>query len=155
MKTLSTIVALTMAASCLSISNKVAATTVTLKPVNETTATQACYAAATGGLESAIALVRKNGYTFRSFKSGLTCNGMSIGNFADKYALTPEQNQVASVSNVKLVATDNAAQVCIDAVLLGEEVAREKYDAKGEPILCNDRPIKQFVRSFKDKKVIL
>jgi hypothetical protein len=155
MKTLSTIVALTMAASCLSISNNVAASKITLKPMNDTTATQACYVAGTSGLESAIALIRENGYAYQSFKSDLTCNGMSIGSFAKKYALTPEQNQVATVTNVKLVATDNAAQICVDAVLLGEEVAREKYDAKGEPILCNDRPIERFVRSFKDKQIIL
>jgi hypothetical protein len=155
MKTLSTIVALTMAASCLSISNNVAASTVTLKPVNDKFATQVCYTAGTSGLESAIALIRENGYTYQSFKSDLTCNGVSVGSFASKYALTPEKNQVASVTNVKLVATDNAAQVCVDAVLLGEDVAREKYDAKGEPILCNDKPIQQFVRSFKDRKVIL
>jgi hypothetical protein len=49
------------------------------------------------------------------------------------------------------VARNQTSQICVDAVLLGEKEARNKYDARGEAIYCNNKPIDQFVRLFSDK----
>jgi hypothetical protein len=87
MKTLTTIVALSMAASCLGLNASAQASNITLKPVNDETETQACFVAATEGLDSARSFIRKSGYSYRSFQILVKCNGMNITVFANKYSL--------------------------------------------------------------------
>ena len=141
------------------LSLNVQAQDIVLKKVNQNIETQACYVAATKGIKEAKSFLRTNDYAFASMSSAIKCNGMSITDFADKYAVNQAQSEQAMqqrLSQVKLVAKDNdASQICVDAVKLGAKEARAKYGLGNQTIYCNDKTLGRFVRSFEDKQVSL
>lgn len=132
---------------------------IVLKPVNDQVETQACYVAATQGVDAAKSFLQAKDYSFASFNSSVTCNGISIDQFAEKYAVKSKANQEAveqSLSKVKLVAMNNReSQLCVDAVLLGEKEARVKHDAINDVIYCNNKTLGSFARSYQDKNIVL
>ncbi|WP_395344672.1 DUF3718 domain-containing protein [Ningiella sp. W23] len=133
------------------------ANNIVLKTVNNTTETQACYVAATQGIDAAKSFIRANGDSFASFRATVSCNGLSITQFAKKFAEKADTEEVApTFTQVKLVAMDNdAAQICVDAVVLGEKEARAKHGIKTETVYCNRKSLSRFARSFSNKDVTL
>jgi hypothetical protein len=162
MKILSTVVAVSIATSCFSASLNAQTKDVVLKPINDKVETHACYIAATKGLETALGFIQSNEPSIMSHEPPIICNGMNIIDFANKYAnhaLGQEADIVDDSKMVKLVAVNDevndASKLCVDAVLLGEIEARKKYSALGEPVFCNEKTLRQFVRSFANKNVML
>ena len=130
-----------------------------LRPVNNNLETKACYVAATEGLDAAESFLQANDYSFATINNAVTCNGISIARFADKYAVKTNANEAAvekQLSTFKLVALDNdASQLCVDAVVIGERAAREKHGITNEAVFCNSKTLRNFARSFKNKNVQL
>lgn len=166
MKILSTVVAVSIATSCFSASLNAQTKDIVLKPLNDKVETHACYIAATKGLETALSFIESNAPAIMSHEPPVICNGIKIADFAKKYAadaLTQKANTRDDSRLVKLVAVNDevsdgendASKLCIDAVLLGEVEARKKHSALGEPVFCNQKPLRQFVRSFANKNVML
>ena len=155
---------LTFALSAISLSST--AKTITFKAVDDTLATQACYLAAKEGLSAARALVKKEKVNFNTFKLDVSCNDMSLTKFAKKYQakITAENTLESSVKSIveskptlTLVAKNNspASMICIDALVIGEQQAREKYGIKYESIICNNAEIKSFVRKYQTQNFIV
>lgn len=146
----------TLALGAISLSS--VAKTITFKPMNDTLATKACYLAAKEGLSSARAMVKKESVNFNAFKLDVICNDMSLTKFAKKYqAERSVESTVESKSIIKLVAKNNnpASMVCLDALVIGEQQAREKYDIKYERIICNNSEIKSFLRKYQQQNLIV
>ena len=59
---------------------------VILNPVNDSLETQVCYTAATESLTAAKKLARSNGVKFSKLNASVSCNGLSISEFAKTYA---------------------------------------------------------------------
>jgi len=158
MKILSTVVAVSITASCFSASLNAQTKDIVLKPKNDKVETHACYVAATQGLDSALSFIASNEPSIMAHEPPIICNGMSIRDFADKYAENTQaqrSDKDKAEKMFKLVAENEASQLCVDAVVLGEKEARKKYGALGEPVYCNEKTLKHFVRSFANKNVIL
>ncbi|WP_371195092.1 hypothetical protein [Glaciecola sp. SC05] len=159
MKLIKTILALSVILPATTFASAAQTSNIVLKPVNDNVETQACYIAATNGLDAAKKYIESNDYSFVVFNSALTCNGISIKDFAQKFA--DKKNALAdplekSPSNVKLVAVDNnISQLCVDAVILGEKEARVKHDVLHEVVYCNSKTLSRFARTFQNKNVIL
>ncbi|MFC4700208.1 hypothetical protein ACFO4O_08580 [Glaciecola siphonariae] len=159
MKALTTLLALSFLAPSTVFAAPTAASNVVLKPVNNNLETQVCYVAATKGLNAAKLFVAKQDMTFSSFSRSVTCNGVSIEDFANKYAVKSNANEEAikqQLSTYKLVALDNKeSQLCVDAVVLGEQRARAKHGIDDEVVFCNSKTLGSFARSFRNKNVTL
>jgi len=145
------------AALCaLTISNTAFATKVKFEALNDRLATQACIVSATEGLEAAKKLVQSQGVNFNTFKAAVSCNNQSLTAFSRQYATTAKStlDDASPVKRIRLVATttDDASQLCLDAVALGEEEARAKHNFTG-PVTCNYKSLSNFVRRFKNKQV--
>jgi hypothetical protein len=159
---------LTLTLSVISLSGT--AKTITFKPMNDTLATKACYIAAEEGLSAARAMVKKESVNFNEFKLVVSCNGISLTKFANKYqdertvdssvertVDSSVESKVENNSTIKLVAKNNnpASMVCLDALVIGEQQAREKYDIKFESIICNNSEIKTFLRKYQQQNLIV
>lgn len=144
------------------ISTVQADTTLQFKPMDDSLESQICSIAATEGLQAAKQQIEANGFSFIKYTMSLTCNGESLAGFSRKYSkqrtasMDNSDTQSDDVKLIKLVAeTDTpASRLCIDAVLVGETVAREKHGIKNEEIYCNRTPLKSFVASFAMQEVI-
>lgn len=129
---------------------------VVFKQSDQTTATQVCYVAATEGLHSARLLMRKSDQNFRVFQSTLTCNGLDLGDFADKYA-EEALKEKSTASNRVILTPKNEnveSRLCLDAVTMGERAARVKHSINS-PVLCNGNSISNFVRLFRTQEVVV
>lgn len=134
-----------------------AANTVVFKPVNNNLETQACYLAATKGLDAVKELVRGEDQNYIVFKSALSCNGYSLTSFADKYKPEVITANEATQPTVTLVAKDDTpeSKICVDALVLGEQAARQKYDVINTEILCNLQELGSFVRKYSKENVVV
>jgi len=136
------------------------ASAVVFKAANDNIATKACMVAATDGMDAAKALVQDNDINFDLFKRTVSCNGMSMSDFASTHLVkTASQsvNDSPEVSVIKLVAkTDNTeSKLCLDAVVLGETQARKTHNMLNSSVMCNNVDLSRFVRTFKNKDVVL
>lgn len=125
---------------------------VRLQPVDENIETKACLTAANEGYQTALRLVRANGFDAEEFSASVRCNGESLRTFAYMF----RNNQVTeNAKRVALVAKNNnaASQACLDALTIGKDAALTKYGLKGENIICNHKNIADFVRSYKSQNV--
>ncbi|WP_269519087.1 DUF3718 domain-containing protein [Alteromonas sp. BMJM2] len=125
---------------------------VRLQPVDENIETKACLTAANEGYQPALRLVRANGFDAEEFSASVRCNGESLRTFAYMF----RNNQASeTATKVALVAkNDNAAsQACLEALTIGKDAALTKYGLKGENIICNQKNISDFVRSYKMQNV--
>lgn len=140
-------------AIALTLSAAASAKTVVLKPINQNIETQACLVAATQGISAAKELVRANNINFIEFTSTLSCNGMSLSQFARELGTQRKQTSETS-TRIALVAKNSNAesQLCLDAVTMGEQKARAKH-AIDTPVLCNGQNLPVFLRSFKNQDV--
>ena len=135
------------------------ANNVVLKPINENIETQACYTAATQGLNAAKELVSKENINFGIFKNSVTCNGLSLVDFAQQYGeQSGEQNAKSEATETRIVLvaknTNVESQLCLDAITMGERAAREKH-AIDLPVTCNNLDLADFVRSYKKQEVLV
>lgn len=135
-----------------------------LKPVNQKIETQACYVAATEGLSAVKVLLKQHRESYAIFKHAVTCNGLNLADFAIEYNLNSEQvrerfelenTKEPKQRQVSFVATNTnvESQLCIDAVTMGENAAREKHAIQA-PIRCNSRRLTDFISTFKNKAVV-
>ena len=127
---------------------------VTFKPLNESLETQACLTAATEGLSAARKLVRENDINFGIFNKAVTCNGMKLAAFANTY-FEQENQDAPKVVAIRAKNTNVESQLCLDAVLMGEEQARQKHDLLGVSVICNNKPLSSFVRSMNRDNVVV
>lgn len=120
--------------------------------------TQACYAAASEGLNAAKKVLRAKKISFSQANERVMCNGLSMTKFASKYeALRQQDNdEVTTVRIVALSAMDQSkeSQLCLDAVSMGEHAARAKHRMQSASVKCNGQNIKQFLKSFKSVKLV-
>ena len=133
------------------------AKTVVLKPINQNLETQACYVAATESMKAAKELVLASGVSFSEFRKTVTCNDMSLRDFANAYSQETEENSQDNnekTTRIALVAKNAnvESQLCLDAVTMGEQAARALH-AINEPVACNGRDLSVFLRSFKNQQV--
>jgi len=145
---------LAVAASLVMVSGSVFSKTVVLKPLDEKLETKVCYVAATDGLANAKKLVADNGMNYASYARSVTCNSLSISEFAKTYSKQEESED--EITKVALVAKNAniESQLCLDAVVIGEDAARAKYDIYGS-VLCNGRKLSSFVSRFENQDVEL
>lgn len=159
MKIKATIIALSVILPTITFASVSQSENVVLKPVNDNIETQACYVAATEGVNQAKSFLRANAFSFANFNSAVKCNGIGIADFAEKYSVKNDDTETAvqeELGTFKLVAMDNSAsQLCVDAVLLGERKARIKHNALNDVVFCNDKSLGRFTRVFKDKNLSL
>ena len=146
---------LAVAATLAVLSSSAFAKNVVLKPVNQNIETQACYVAATEGLAATRTLLFKNNLSYASFARTVTCNDMSLAKFAKTYQQQDEAKS-DTVKQIALVAknSNTASQLCLDAVVIGEDAARAKHDIYGS-VLCNRQELSLFVSKFADQEVEL
>lgn len=126
------------------------------KPVNQTLETQVCVTAATEGLSAARKLVLENDINFRTYSKSVTCNGESITEFANLYFESESKSSDVIEQRVVAVRAKNndvESQLCLDALIIGEEQARQKHDLNGVPVMCNNKPLSIFVRNFEKQNV--
>jgi hypothetical protein len=129
---------------------------VVFKPVLENLETQVCLTAATKGLSASKDLIADNKLNYSTYTSTLTCNGSSLSDFAEKYAQQTSIKPEVTVSTMLVAKTLNSAsKTCIDALVIGEEKAREKYGIIDEPISCNNQTISSFVSRYSKDNVIV
>ncbi len=128
--------------------------TVVLKALNENLETQACIVAARDGVIAAKALIQANDENFFEFNQTLTCNGQTLGQFAKQF-LFEDSNQANETFKVKASDLNLESQLCVDALVIGENQARKKYGLLSQDILCNNKSLNKFVRSFDNKQVVV
>ncbi len=151
-----TIIALAATATFASATTFAASPQVVFKSVVDNLESQVCVAAASQGIGAAKALVAKNGLNFANFTNNVTCNGRSVISFSKRYQAQEATAQAtAAPSLVNLVAINDSVEsrVCIDALSIGEHKARVKHNLLGDPITCNNKPIKRFVRDLEKRNV--
>ncbi|MFT6270540.1 MAG: hypothetical protein ACJAVV_003379 [Alphaproteobacteria bacterium] len=147
-------IALTLTLSATSLSSM--ANKIVFKPVNGNIETQACLLAATQGLKAAKIMVKKERVNFNRFKLAVSCNGLSLTEFANKY-----QPQIAqevdpqSKPIITLVAKNNESMVCLDALVVGEDKARKQHNVGDDSITCNDQNLKTFLRKYQKENFIV
>lgn len=153
MKLLSSVSTLVIATTLSFASASAMAKNVVLKPIDLNLATEVCIAAADEGMVAARALVRANKLNFSTFKATVSCNGLSLREFAETYG---EKETESTASRIKLVPKNEnvESQLCLDAVTMGEQAAREKYSIDA-PIMCNNRDLGDFVRNFSSQTVLV
>ncbi len=129
---------------------------VVFKPADENVETQICYLAASEGLKSAKSFMRKQSISFGGFTRAVSCNGLSLSRFADKYQkIASGEAKLKTDATIVLVANNSESMVCIDALTIGEKQAREKHKAGNSGILCNDKNIKSFMRQYKSQNFVV
>jgi hypothetical protein len=155
MKLLSSASTLVIATTLSFASASVMAKNVVLKPTDQKLATEVCIAAADEGLIAARALVRANKLNFSTFKATVSCNGLSLREFAETYGKKQSETEMTA-SRIKLVPKNEnvESQLCLDAVTMGEQAAREKYSIDA-PVICNNRELGDFVRNFSSQTVLV
>lgn len=132
-----------------------------LKAIDNNIETQSCIVAASKGLDKAKDLIETNGFNFYSFKKSLSCNGMSLSAFAEQFEenrlANLRSNQSETVSTYKVIATNQnkESQLCVDALAIGEDAARKKHGLLTESILCNQQPLRWFVKDFENKNLAI
>jgi hypothetical protein len=132
---------------------------VTFEKSNESLETQACYTAAKKGLSATRALVRKNNIDFNHFKHNVLCNGERLTVFAVKHVRSRAGDPSLRKEVVKIVSLSTLdrsieSQLCFDAVMLGEQQAREKHNLRSTKLTCNGKELSTFLKSFRNIKVI-
>ena len=145
---------LAVAATLVLASGSALAKNVVFKPVNDNFETQVCLTAATEGLAAAKTLVSSNDMNYVSFSRTVTCNDQSIAEFANSHATQEASSGKATRIALKAKNTNVESQLCLDAVVIGEDAARAKYDVYGE-VLCNRRSLSSFVSRYADQEVEL
>lgn len=145
---------LTLAAGLTFLSMNAFAATQNFKKIDNNIETQACYAAATKGLDDAKAIVDNAGYNFRKFRTEVTCNGLSIDDFAEKYANTEDNQEPIRLVALRAVNNEDASMLCLDAAVMGERAAREKHGMRHENIMCNGQTLRSFLRSLKNSEIV-
>ncbi|MDT0593393.1 DUF3718 domain-containing protein [Glaciecola petra] len=118
------------------------------KAVDQNLETQVCLKAATEGLASAKQLVSENDINFSFFNKTVTCNGESLKSFANLYYKSAVDVNEPKVVAVRAKNANVESQLCLDALIIGEEQARQKHDLQGVEVTCNDKPLSIFVRKF-------
>jgi hypothetical protein len=132
---------------------------VTFEKTDDNLETQACYTAATKGLSATRTLVRKNNVDYNNFKHNVLCNGERLTVFAVKYARARAgdpslQKELVKVVSLSTLDRSVESQLCFDAVMLGEQKAREKHNLRSTKLTCNGKEVSRFLKSFKNKKVV-
>jgi hypothetical protein len=132
---------------------------VVFRATDNNLATQTCIIAATDGLEAVRTLVESKDLDYQLYKNSVSCNDMSLRNFAKSFAkqdVIDASSQNKETEVVKLVAStpNKESQLCLDAVMIGESRARARHNIDG-PVICNDQYISSFVRNFRNKEVQL
>jgi hypothetical protein len=151
MKTSFTLIAI----ATITFSASVSATNVQLRPADNTFETKVCYSAATEGLKAAYELVRKSTENFDRFTAILSCNGKSLARTARTFKQA-DQEQTQNIRKIRFVTDESLeSQICLDAVLIGVDVALEKHDMQRFNIICNNQDIKTFAKKFEGKTVSL
>lgn len=122
------------------------ASSVQIEASNNELTTQVCYVAASEGLKAAKSLVTSQGFSFRSFMKSVTCNNMSIADFANKYHGNVVKSQ--SERKIQLVAKNNdlESQVCVEALTYGLEATVKKFRINQDYIYCNGISLPKFVQ---------
>ena len=146
---------LALSASLALISSNLVAKEVVLKPLNQNLETQACFVAANESISAAKALIAQNEVNFNTFSERLTCNGMRIERFANKYGKQEQAGGITALpKKVALVAenSDSASHLCIDALTIGENAARTKHQIFG-PVMCNGKNLPRFINSYQNRDV--
>jgi len=134
---------------------------VTFELKDKSLATQICVIAAEQGLRAARLFAKTENADYNTLALTVKCNGYSLAKFSRRYAeLRASKDAVSNeypLAPVALVAerSNPASKLCIDAVIFGETVAREKHGINDDHITCNERPLKKFVASFAKRDIIV
>lgn len=121
---------------------------------NENVETQACYTAATQGLDAAKAFLKSNDVNYFVFKETVVCNGMQINEFARKYHRNNAQRAPLEVVSLNAENQSPESLLCVDAVSMGERKARIKHSMQNVSVRCNGKTITQFLRALKASKIV-
>jgi hypothetical protein len=136
-------------------SSSVFANTVVFEKQADDFETQACYTAATQGIDVAKELLKNNNVSYNGFKNKTTCNGMKIDEFSAKYFnSTFESNQVLPIIALTALDQEPESQLCVDAATMGEKQARAKHNLKHVNVKCNGKNISTFLKDLKNHKVV-
>jgi len=129
---------------------------VVFKATDDSIASQACVAAATGGLRAVKDLVIENNINYNDFRSTVSCNAMSLTRFARTYASQNIVSEAEAPEFVRLVAKTETveSQLCVDAAIMGEQAARAKHNVL-DRVTCNGKVLSRFVKTLEDKEVEL
>ncbi|GLR72110.1 hypothetical protein [Agaribacter marinus] len=154
MKTSTLILSAALTFTALSVS----ANQVEFEKVNNNLETEACYTAATKGMNATKEIVQKSKVSFAVFKNSVMCNGMRINEFAAKYFDKKSSiTEKKTIQVVALSALDRSpeSQLCLDAVVMGEKAARSKHNMRNTNVVCNGKSLSHFLKTFKNRKVVL
>jgi hypothetical protein len=119
--------------------------------------TNACYVAATEGLDAVRALAKENDVNVRSLFATTSCNGLTFKSFAKKHQNKMALKEDTAIRIVSLTSVDRSpeSQLCLDSVVMGEKAARQKHGILNGSIKCNGKDISDFSKSFNDIKVLV
>ena len=119
--------------------------------------TNACYAAATKGMDAVKALANEHNVNFRALVASTSCNGLTFQSFAKKHANKPAAPGQEAIRIVALTSKDKnpESQLCLEAVVMGEKAARVKHGMLNQNIRCNGKSISDFSKSFNNIKVVV
>ena len=136
-------------------SSSVFANTVVFEKQAENFETQACYTAATQGIDVTKELLKDNNVSYNGFRNQTTCNGMTIDKFSAKYFnSTSDSIQVLPIIALTAVDQEPESQLCVDAATMGEKQARKKHDLENASIKCNGQNINTFLKNLKKHKIV-
>lgn len=127
---------------------------VVLKPVSDNFETQVCYTAATEGYNAAKRLARREHVNFAEIRTSVSCNGISIKEFAELYEIN---DQDSATTTVALVAKNSnvESQACLAAIDLGETAAKAKYGLEGETVFCNYEEMATFAKKYRNDSTVI
>ena len=125
---------------------------------NNNVETEVCYTAAKQGLGAAKRAIKTKGLNYRTFQTSVMCNGLSLPQFASKFATLRskgiEQKDTVTVVSISALDRSVESQLCLDAGTLGERAARTKHNLKSADVQCNGKSISNFLKSFRNKKIV-
>jgi hypothetical protein len=129
-------------------------------------ATQVCITGAKEGFDAANKFIASHGEGPAFFRSDLLCNNMSLRKFSHRYYNNGEASLSFSETSVldsgrntrvKIMSEnkDKASSFCVDAAYNGYDIALSAYGIEYKDALCNDKHVKIFISSLKNKEIVM
>ncbi|GLR70995.1 DUF3718 domain-containing protein [Agaribacter marinus] len=149
LSTIATVAVLSFASLSASASN------VVFKAVNDNFETKACKIAAVDGIDAAKDFIESHDENYKRFVVSTFCNGMSITSFAKRYNVENDEQEAPEVITLVAENTNVESKLCLDAVVMGEDAAREKHGVLTDAVSCNYKPLKKFVKQYANRDVVI
>ncbi len=118
--------------------------------------TQICMVAAASGAEAAQKEASNLGLDFKTFKSKVKCNGLSLNKFVKSFNKTKLSEDTMVRSEVVIMtAVDGTleSRICVQGAKEGMKAVREVHGDKVNKVSCNNTSLSKFISKYSSKVV--